>query len=153
MERKRKKKNPDPGFSGESCWRDVSVWSLVVVGLDYAQAQYRQYQRLTKQFEPDLSAYEKQKMELWVVCNYTSARPCTPCSYIYMLSSYSAVTTHSLLTPHHTFCTLHTYMYFIRGSDTVECVRLLSCLCTHAQRRGYVPWGQQSHVWRSWSRL
>ena len=32
--------------------------------IDYAAAQYRQYQRLTKQMEPDLAAYEKQKMEL-----------------------------------------------------------------------------------------
>ena len=77
MERKRKKKNPDPGFSGE--WvcvcRCVWVWVWVCVcvcvcvyhhcsSIDYAAAQYRQYQRLTKQMEPDLAAYEKQKMEL-----------------------------------------------------------------------------------------
>jgi pre-mRNA-splicing factor SYF2 len=45
LERKRKK-NPDPGFS------------------DYAQAQFRQYDRLTKQFKPDMEAYERQKMEM-----------------------------------------------------------------------------------------
>ena len=46
MDRKRKKKNPDPGFT------------------DFQQVQYRQYQRLTKQFKPELSEYEKQKEEL-----------------------------------------------------------------------------------------
>jgi len=46
-ERKRlKKHNPDPGFSG----------------LD--QATHRQYERLTKQIEPDYENYEKQKQEL-----------------------------------------------------------------------------------------
>lgn len=41
MEAKRKrKKNPDEGFS------------------DFQQASYRQYQRLTKQMKPDMSAYE-----------------------------------------------------------------------------------------------
>ncbi|XP_065907424.1 pre-mRNA-splicing factor syf2-like isoform X2 [Dysidea avara] len=46
MQRKRKKKNPDVGFS------------------DYQQATFRQYQRLTKQLKPDLEAYERQKEEL-----------------------------------------------------------------------------------------
>ncbi|XP_053124376.1 pre-mRNA-splicing factor SYF2 [Hemicordylus capensis] len=41
FERKRKKKNPDLGFS------------------DYAAAQLRQYQRLTRQIKPDLEKYEK----------------------------------------------------------------------------------------------
>ncbi len=31
---------------------------------DYAQAQHRQYERLTKQMEPDMVAYEKQKREM-----------------------------------------------------------------------------------------
>ncbi|GAA6096009.1 pre-mRNA-splicing factor syf2 [Tachysurus ichikawai] len=45
-DRKRKKKqNPDPGFSG------------------YAEAQLRQYQRLTKQIKPDMEGYERQRDE------------------------------------------------------------------------------------------
>ncbi|KAK1791201.1 hypothetical protein P4O66_013218 [Electrophorus voltai] len=44
-ERKKKKKNPDPGFAG------------------YAEAQLRQYQRLTKQIRPDMEGYERQKQE------------------------------------------------------------------------------------------
>ncbi|MEQ2271638.1 pre-mRNA-splicing factor syf2 [Xenotaenia resolanae] len=44
-ERKKKKKNPDTGFAG------------------YAEAQFRQYQRLTKQIRPDLQGYEKQREE------------------------------------------------------------------------------------------
>ncbi|KAM9035245.1 pre-mRNA-splicing factor SYF2 [Sarcophilus harrisii] len=40
-ERKKKRKNPDLGFS------------------DYAAAQLRQYHRLTKQIKPDMEAYEK----------------------------------------------------------------------------------------------
>ncbi|XP_066535157.1 pre-mRNA-splicing factor syf2 [Hoplias malabaricus] len=44
-EKKKKKKNPDPGFSG------------------YAEAQLRQYQRLTKQIRPDMEEYEKQREE------------------------------------------------------------------------------------------
>ncbi|XP_076831415.1 pre-mRNA-splicing factor syf2 [Brachyhypopomus gauderio] len=44
-ERKRKKKNPDPGFSG------------------YAEAHLRQYQRLTKQIKPDMEDYERQREE------------------------------------------------------------------------------------------
>ncbi|MGH0189675.1 UNVERIFIED_CONTAM: hypothetical protein FKN15_037862 [Acipenser sinensis] len=46
-ERKKKKRNPDPGFS------------------DYAAAQLRQYQRLTKQIKPDMENYEKQREE-WI---------------------------------------------------------------------------------------
>lgn len=42
-ERKRKKKNPDEGFSG------------------FAAAQYRQYQRLTKQMKPSADEYKKEK--------------------------------------------------------------------------------------------
>ncbi|XP_065506752.1 pre-mRNA-splicing factor SYF2 [Caloenas nicobarica] len=42
-ERKKKKKNPDLGFS------------------DYAAAQLRQYQRLTRQIKPDLEQYEQMK--------------------------------------------------------------------------------------------
>ncbi|KAM4656780.1 pre-mRNA-splicing factor SYF2 [Amazona ochrocephala] len=42
-ERKKKRKNPDLGFS------------------DYAAAQLRQYQRLTRQIKPDLEEYEKLK--------------------------------------------------------------------------------------------
>ena len=45
-ERKKKKKNPDQGFSS------------------YEDAQLRQYQRLTKQMKPDLEAYEKSKEKL-----------------------------------------------------------------------------------------
>ncbi|XP_040289184.1 pre-mRNA-splicing factor syf2 [Bufo bufo] len=42
-ERKKKKKNPDIGFS------------------DYAAAQLRQYQRLTRQIKPDMEEYEKER--------------------------------------------------------------------------------------------
>ncbi|XP_063780483.1 pre-mRNA-splicing factor SYF2 [Pseudophryne corroboree] len=42
-ERKKKRKNPDNGFS------------------DYAAAQLRQYQRLTKQIKPDMEVYEKER--------------------------------------------------------------------------------------------
>ncbi|XP_026549042.1 pre-mRNA-splicing factor SYF2, partial [Notechis scutatus] len=45
FERKRKKRNPDLGFS------------------DYAAAQLRQYQRLTKQIKPDLEKYEQLREE------------------------------------------------------------------------------------------
>lgn len=46
LERKRKKRNPDQGFS------------------DYAQAQQRQYTRLVKQMKPDLGKYNQQKEKL-----------------------------------------------------------------------------------------
>ncbi|KAK2727539.1 pre-mRNA-splicing factor SYF2-like [Artemia franciscana] len=46
LERKKKKKNPDPGFS------------------DYTQATVRQYDRLTKQIKPDMEAYERQREKL-----------------------------------------------------------------------------------------
>ncbi|XP_065906752.1 pre-mRNA-splicing factor syf2-like [Dysidea avara] len=46
LQKKRKKKNPDEGFS------------------DYEQATFRQYQRLTKQLKPDIESYERQKEEL-----------------------------------------------------------------------------------------
>lgn len=32
--------------------------------LDFAQLQHRQYERLTKQMEPDMEDYEKQKQEM-----------------------------------------------------------------------------------------
>jgi len=44
--RKKKKKNMDPGFS------------------DYAAAQYRQYERLTKEIKPDSNSYEQTKDKL-----------------------------------------------------------------------------------------
>lgn len=47
FERKRsRKQNPDTGFA------------------DFQQAQYRQYQRLTRQLKPSMEEYEKQKREL-----------------------------------------------------------------------------------------
>lgn len=46
MERKKKRKNPDVGFS------------------DYEQATFRQYQRLSKQIKTDQDEYEKQKNKL-----------------------------------------------------------------------------------------
>ncbi|XP_031568168.1 pre-mRNA-splicing factor syf2-like [Actinia tenebrosa] len=46
MERKRRKRNPDQGFS------------------DYAQAQQRQYNRLVKQLKPDMGKYSKLKDEV-----------------------------------------------------------------------------------------
>ena len=30
----------------------------------FAEAQYRQYERLTRQMEPDMEAYERQKLEM-----------------------------------------------------------------------------------------
>ncbi|KAG8535488.1 hypothetical protein GDO81_028454 [Engystomops pustulosus] len=42
-ERKKKKRNPDIGFS------------------DYAAAQLRQYQRLTRQIKPDMEEYQKER--------------------------------------------------------------------------------------------
>ena len=36
------------------------LWCCV----DFAQAQHRQYERLTKQVEPNMEAYEKQKQEM-----------------------------------------------------------------------------------------
>ena len=47
--KKLKKHNPDTGFA------------------DYEQASFRQYERLTKQMQPDLENYEKQKQELFVL--------------------------------------------------------------------------------------
>lgn len=44
--KKKKKKNPDEGFS------------------DYAAASYRQYQRLTKQMKPDMDAYNREKEKM-----------------------------------------------------------------------------------------
>ncbi|CAG5866168.1 unnamed protein product [Menidia menidia] len=44
-EKKKKKRNPDQGFAG------------------YAEAQLRQYQRLTKQIRPDLESYAKLREE------------------------------------------------------------------------------------------
>lgn len=32
--------------------------------IDFAQAQHRQYERLTKQMEPNLEVYQKQKQEM-----------------------------------------------------------------------------------------
>ncbi|CAI8049817.1 Pre-mRNA-splicing factor syf2 [Geodia barretti] len=43
---RKKKKNPDPGFT------------------DYAQAQLRKYERLTKHIQPDMEAYQEQKLEM-----------------------------------------------------------------------------------------
>lgn len=37
---------------------------MIVSIPDFAQAQQRQYERLTKQMEPDLEAYERQKQEM-----------------------------------------------------------------------------------------
>lgn len=45
-ERKKKKKNPDPGFS------------------DYESATFRQYQRNTKNLKPDLKDYSRQKEKM-----------------------------------------------------------------------------------------
>ncbi|GAB1289075.1 Pre-mRNA-splicing factor SYF2 [Apodemus speciosus] len=50
-ERRRKKKNPDLGFS------------------DYAAAQLRQYHRLTKQIKPDMESYERQREKQASLCS------------------------------------------------------------------------------------
>ena len=74
-ERKKwKKKNPDQGFSGTSSYScDVDVIKVYMLSyffvflyppLDFAQAQHRQYERLTKQMEPDMATYEKKKQEM-----------------------------------------------------------------------------------------
>ena len=52
---KKKRKNPDPGFS------------------DFGQASYRQYQRLTKQMKPDLESYEQEKEKLGEEVFYAGA--------------------------------------------------------------------------------
>ena len=44
-ERQKRKKNEDPGFA------------------DFAQAQHRQYERLTKQLKPDMTEYKKSAKE------------------------------------------------------------------------------------------
>ncbi|XP_033121300.1 pre-mRNA-splicing factor SYF2-like [Anneissia japonica] len=46
IEKKKKKKNADPGFS------------------DYEQATFRQYQRLTKQMKPNMEDYERKKEKM-----------------------------------------------------------------------------------------
>lgn len=46
--KKQKKHNPDTGFA------------------DFEQASFRQYERLTKQLQPDMENYEKQKQELYM---------------------------------------------------------------------------------------
>ncbi|XP_063243157.1 pre-mRNA-splicing factor SYF2 [Bacillus rossius redtenbacheri] len=46
MERKKKKKNPDPGFS------------------DYEQATFRQYSRLVRNIKPDMQQYERQRQKV-----------------------------------------------------------------------------------------
>lgn len=55
MEKRKKRKNPDQGFS------------------DYEQATFRQYQRLTKQIKPNLQEYEAQKEKLGDEIFYPSA--------------------------------------------------------------------------------
>lgn len=55
MEKRKKRKNPDQGFS------------------DYEQATFRQYQRLTKQIKPNLQEYEAQKEKLGEEIFYPTA--------------------------------------------------------------------------------
>lgn len=55
MEKRKKRKNPDQGFS------------------DYEQATFRQYQRLTKQIKPNVEQYEAQKEKLGDEIFYPSA--------------------------------------------------------------------------------
>ncbi|KAB0365612.1 hypothetical protein FD755_008079 [Muntiacus reevesi] len=52
-ERKKRRKNPDLGFSGSISF------PILVLFLDYAAAQLRQYHRLTKQIKPDMETYER----------------------------------------------------------------------------------------------
>ena len=42
----------------------ISISSTPPHSLDFAQAQHRQYDRLTKQLDPDMEAYQKQKQEM-----------------------------------------------------------------------------------------
>ena len=57
--RRPKKTNPDQGFAGIDCHN--SSHSLLS---DYQQAQYRQYQGLTKNIKPDFESY-KASVEKW----------------------------------------------------------------------------------------
>jgi len=41
-----------------------AFWSLLFV--DYEQATFRQYQRLTKQHKPDMQEYSREKQKLYV---------------------------------------------------------------------------------------
>lgn len=73
-DRKRKKKNPDTGFAGQiqnlknpSLENDAALWRsfiLIAFYIGFAEAQVRQYERLTRQMEPDLESYERQKQEM-----------------------------------------------------------------------------------------
>ena len=40
------------------------VYSVHSLAIDFAQAQHRQYERLTKQMEPDMVSYKKKKQEM-----------------------------------------------------------------------------------------
>jgi len=55
LERKKKKKNPDQGFA------------------DYEQATFRQYQRLTKQYKPDMKEYKAEKHKMTEEVFYPTA--------------------------------------------------------------------------------
>ena len=48
----------------------------VIVFVDFAQAQLRQYDRLTKQMKPDIDSYEKTKEKLYILC-FTHHFKCT----------------------------------------------------------------------------
>jgi pre-mRNA-splicing factor SYF2 len=52
---RRKKKNPDEGFS------------------DYTQASFRQYQRLSKQMKPDMDVYAREKQKMGETAFYPTA--------------------------------------------------------------------------------
>ncbi|XP_041316838.1 pre-mRNA-splicing factor SYF2 isoform X1 [Pyrgilauda ruficollis] len=62
-ERKRKRKNPDLGFSApiHAVSREPGAAPAALSPPDFAAAQLRQYQRLTRQIKPDLEQYEKLK--------------------------------------------------------------------------------------------
>ena len=45
-------------------WRPHCITILVTFYTGFAEAQFRQYERLTRQMEPDLESYEKQKQEM-----------------------------------------------------------------------------------------
>ena len=62
---RKKRKNPDPGFTGEILTLGiVRIGELLLNLIDYAQAQLRKYERLTKQIQPDMEAYQEQKLEM-----------------------------------------------------------------------------------------
>ncbi len=48
-------------------WAKISNYTVLILVTScagFAEAQFRQYERLTRQMEPDLASYERQKQEM-----------------------------------------------------------------------------------------